>query len=109
MVLVGPLGIDITVAHRAISTSCAERAEVDVAEEHAHHQHGGHRVNHVRDVHVAALILQARYQLVEDQTGTDRGGAEQEHTGPEDDLLAAVEAVRWRLLAAEHAASPAQP
>src|SRR6185436_13243474 len=104
VVLVSPVLVDITIAHRAISAFHANGAEVDVAEEHAHHQHRG-GMDHVCDLHVAAQVLQAGNQLVEHQTRADHQRTEPEHTEPENHLLARVEAVRRHFLPAEHAAT----
>ena len=80
-----------------------------MAEQQHHHQHRRDRVHHVRKLHVAARVLHARHQLVEHEPRADDDHAEHDHAGPENDLLAGVEAVRRHLVAAQQAAALAQP
>ena len=62
-------------------------------------------VDDVRDLHLRAASGRGPgTSLSSTKPGADDDHAEHQHAAPEDDLLAGVEAVRRRLLAAEHAA-----
>ena len=64
VVFFGPSFVDITGTHGAVGAFHADRANVDVSNEHSHHQHSCHRVDHVGYLHGATFINQSRDDLV---------------------------------------------
>ena len=65
----------------------------------------GDRVDDVRDLHLAARVRSSPGTILSSTKPEATTTAPRtQHAAPEDDLLAGVEAVRRRLLAAEHAA-----
>ena len=104
VMLFGPSFIDIAFAHGAECALHANGAHVDVAQEHGHHKHSGHTMNHVGNLHGAALIDKARNEHIEYQARGHHNDAQAQHAKPEHHFFARIEAVRRHFLAAEQAA-----
>ena len=68
VVFFGPSFVNVAVAHGAIGALHANGAHVDVAHEHGHHEDGGDTMNHVGNLHGAALVDEAWNEFVENQT-----------------------------------------
>ena len=68
MMLFGPSFINITSAHGFVCAIHANGAHVNVAHEHGHHEDRGNAMNHVGNLHGAALINETWNKFVEHQT-----------------------------------------
>ena len=66
--IAGPGFINITIAHGTVGALHANGAHVDVAHEHGHHEDGGDTMNHVGNLHGAALVNETGNEFVENQT-----------------------------------------
>ena len=109
VVLFGPGLVDKTGFHAFVSAFDADRAHVDMTDQRHQRHHGGHRVDHVRDLHVAAHITQARYQFVQHEATAHQHQAREAHAPPEHAFFTRVETVRRHLVVTHHATGFFQP
>ena len=64
MVFFSPGFIHITGTHSPVGAFHTDGANIDVTQKHSHHQHRCHRVDHVGNLHGAALIDHSGNDLV---------------------------------------------
>ena len=93
MVLFGPGFINVSSAHGTVSALHANGAHVNVAQEHTHHEDCGYAMNHVGNLHGAALVNETRNELVKHQARSHHYDAQAQHTQLEHHFLTCVEAV----------------
>ena len=103
VVFFGPGFIHVTSPHGVIGAFHTDRADVDVSHEHGHHQNCGNAMDHIGNLHGAALIDQAGNDFVQHKARSDHHRTQQKHTTPKDDFFACVETVGRNFFSAQYA------